>query len=331
MHAQEVVRLRVSRAGEASIGIFTGNQRAFPLLRDDLGPLTEEWVGPAVVWPQLREAVLHHLGDMQQTKSRCSIVPVQVLWRRCQPWAAAERSSRSRIPRAGLMYLWRGAHDSEDASVSRPGRLAHSRRQCRSRTCVCWSSRRFQANSIRWPLLISKMSPSDRGWKHLRWGSKAEGSAWSLVERVLHLDHPVGLEVVEASRAREPLAQQTVGVLVRAPLPRAVRVAHVDHHPRRLGQLGVPVNLLALIPRQRPTHDSGSEPIAATTAAFSASTFRNPGSGARIVKRLTRSTSVAIAAERFPMMRSPSQCPNSTRSSTCAGRSQIVVGLRIIP
>src|SRR5207245_8781960 len=33
-----------------------------PLSPEDLGPRTEEWVGPALFWPELRAAVLDHLG-----------------------------------------------------------------------------------------------------------------------------------------------------------------------------------------------------------------------------------------------------------------------------
>jgi L-seryl-tRNA(Ser) seleniumtransferase len=56
------VRRRAEASGEGSIAIFTGNQRDFPLAAEDLGPRCEEWVGPALFWPQLRAAILDHLG-----------------------------------------------------------------------------------------------------------------------------------------------------------------------------------------------------------------------------------------------------------------------------
>src|SRR5687767_2214935 len=61
-HAQEMIRRRAAGHGERSIAIFTGNQRDFTLEPDDLGPRSEEWVGPALFWPDLKAAILEHLG-----------------------------------------------------------------------------------------------------------------------------------------------------------------------------------------------------------------------------------------------------------------------------
>src|SRR3954467_8000050 len=50
---------------------------------------------------------------------------------------------------------------------------------------------------------------------------------------------------------REVLAQQPVGVLVRATLPGAVRIAEVDRHASLDPELGVLGHFRSLIPRQR--------------------------------------------------------------------------------
>ena len=55
----------------------------------------------------------------------------------------------------------------------------------------------------------------------------------------------------EVGALREVLAQQPVGVLVRAALPGAVRVAEVDLHAGVDGEPGVVGHLGALVPGQR--------------------------------------------------------------------------------
>jgi len=59
--------------------------------------------------------------------------------------------------------------------------------------------------------------------------------------------------LAEVGALREPLAQQAVGVLVRAALPGAVRVAEVDRQSGVDAQLGMLGHLAALISGQRPT------------------------------------------------------------------------------
>lgn len=68
--ADEVRRLRnaqrlaadvIAERGVDSIGIFTGNARAFPLTADDLD-LAEEWTGPGRFADRLRAAGIDHLG-----------------------------------------------------------------------------------------------------------------------------------------------------------------------------------------------------------------------------------------------------------------------------
>lgn len=59
---QKVAAERVRELGPHSIGVFTGNQRDFPLRPEDLLTLCEEWVGPGLFAEELREAAVAHLG-----------------------------------------------------------------------------------------------------------------------------------------------------------------------------------------------------------------------------------------------------------------------------
>ncbi|MGC0387650.1 MULTISPECIES: PLP-dependent aminotransferase family protein [Bradyrhizobium] len=59
---QVVAANRVRRLGPHSIGVFTGNQRDFPLKAEDLATLCEEWVGPGLFAEDLREVAINHLG-----------------------------------------------------------------------------------------------------------------------------------------------------------------------------------------------------------------------------------------------------------------------------
>lgn len=65
-HARTVIRERIGRCGAHSIGIFTGNQREFPLRPADLELMSEEWIGPALYEPELQAAVRAHLGGDEQ-------------------------------------------------------------------------------------------------------------------------------------------------------------------------------------------------------------------------------------------------------------------------
>lgn len=60
--AQRVIRTRIGERGPSSVAIFTGNQRDFLLDAADLGQSAEEWLGPAQFEPELRQAILQHLG-----------------------------------------------------------------------------------------------------------------------------------------------------------------------------------------------------------------------------------------------------------------------------
>src|SRR5215510_13255115 len=59
---QAVAADRVRKLGPHSIGVFTGNQRDFPLKPEDLATLCEEWVGPGLFAEDLREVAIAHLG-----------------------------------------------------------------------------------------------------------------------------------------------------------------------------------------------------------------------------------------------------------------------------
>src|SRR5215213_1475103 len=60
--------------------------------------------------------------------------------------------------------------------------------------------------------------------------SPAQGFAWPAIEGRSHRCKVVRAVLGQVGALREVLPQQPVGVLVRAALPRAVRVAEVDRH-----------------------------------------------------------------------------------------------------
>lgn len=59
---QRVAAERVRRLGPESIGVFTGNQREFPLRPEDLNTNCEEWVGPGLFADELRRVAIAHMG-----------------------------------------------------------------------------------------------------------------------------------------------------------------------------------------------------------------------------------------------------------------------------
>ncbi|QGZ63328.1 aminotransferase class I/II-fold pyridoxal phosphate-dependent enzyme [Paraburkholderia acidisoli] len=61
-HGQAVAAKRVKLLGAASIGVFTGNQRDFPIHADDIATLCEEWVGPGLAAEELRQVAIGHMG-----------------------------------------------------------------------------------------------------------------------------------------------------------------------------------------------------------------------------------------------------------------------------
>ncbi len=62
LQGQTVAAERIRRLGPASIGVFTGNQREFPLKIEDLDTRCEEWVGPGLYAEELRQVAIDHMG-----------------------------------------------------------------------------------------------------------------------------------------------------------------------------------------------------------------------------------------------------------------------------
>lgn len=61
-HGQTVAARRVQMLGAESIGVFTGNQRDFPIHAEDIATLCEEWVGPGLAAEELRQVAIGHMG-----------------------------------------------------------------------------------------------------------------------------------------------------------------------------------------------------------------------------------------------------------------------------
>src|SRR5215210_8216804 len=76
--------------------------------------------------------------------------------------------------------------------------------------------------------------------------SPAQGFAWPAIEGRSYRRKVVRAVPAQVGALREVLPQPPVGVLVRAALPRAVRVAEVDRHASLDPELGVLVHLRAL-------------------------------------------------------------------------------------
>src|SRR3954449_10585437 len=81
--------------------------------------------------------------------------------------------------------------------------------------------------------------------------SPAQGLSRPAVEGDRHGRKVLGAVHAEVGALWKVLAQQPVGVLVRATLPGAVRVAEGDRHARLDPELGVLGHFRSLIPRQR--------------------------------------------------------------------------------
>src|SRR5829696_5359272 len=111
-------------------------------------------------------------------------------------------------------------------------------------TVLCWvdsSGRRNRASVTGSKELVQSLGR----------GSPAQGLSRPAVEGDRHGCKVLGAVRAEVSALREVLAQQPVGVLVRAALPGAVRVAEVDLKTGVDPQAGVLAHLRPLIPGQR--------------------------------------------------------------------------------
>ncbi|WP_438311999.1 aminotransferase class I/II-fold pyridoxal phosphate-dependent enzyme [Sporosarcina sp. FA9] len=62
-NAVAMIEERVKNIGEESLFIFTGNVRNNQLKKEDLGILSEEWVGPSLFFPALKEKALLHFSS----------------------------------------------------------------------------------------------------------------------------------------------------------------------------------------------------------------------------------------------------------------------------
>src|SRR4051812_21263519 len=82
-------------------------------------------------------------------------------------------------------------------------------------------------------------------------GSPAQGLSRPAVEGDHHSGELLGAVHAEVGALWKVLPQQPVGVLVRATLPRAVRIAEVDRHASLDPELGVLGHFRSLIPGQR--------------------------------------------------------------------------------
>ncbi len=83
--------------------------------------------------------------------------------------------------------------------------------------------------------------------EHLQWGQPSVCYPWSCVQTI---GDPIELglaEHAEVGALGHVLAKRAVGVLARASLPGAVRVAEVDLHAGLCTQIGVAGHLLALV------------------------------------------------------------------------------------
>lgn len=61
VYGQRLATARLAEQGPASITVFTGNQRAFPALPDDLELRCEEWFGPGIILDELKANVIGHM------------------------------------------------------------------------------------------------------------------------------------------------------------------------------------------------------------------------------------------------------------------------------
>src|SRR5215469_6357722 len=154
----------------------------------------------------------------------------------------------------------------------------------------------------------------------------------------------------EIGAFRKILAQQSVGVLIGAALPWAVRIAEIDLDASVDLQACVLSHLSSLIPSQRLTqllrqgddrsrngvaHRLGTMPgeCGAVLQASRVPWSVMRGRCSSRVKRVIRSTKVPIAELPRPKMRSPSQWPGTARSAASAGRWLIMISgeMKVLP
>src|ERR1700687_5993601 len=88
--------------------------------------------------------------------------------------------------------------------------------------------------------------------KSLCWGFKLKGLSWPFVELTSHFVQ-IGLRVHrQVGALGKVLSQQTIGVLIRPALPRALRIAKVTVDVGRQRKSSMVRKFLAPVPGQRP-------------------------------------------------------------------------------
>src|SRR3989442_9458442 len=92
----------------------------------------------------------------------------------------------------------------------------------------------------------------------LGWFHESEGLARPVVQALGDADEIVGAQEGKVGALGHVLAEEPVGVLVRAALPGAVGIAEVDLHPGVDGEEPMARQLAALIPRER-SHQLGRQ------------------------------------------------------------------------
>src|SRR5229473_3481094 len=89
-------------------------------------------------------------------------------------------------------------------------------------------NRHRQLEGLRPKSAAGSIDRRNTGVKSLRWGFKLQGLTWPFVELTSHFVQ-IGLRVDRQIGAiGKVLSQQTVGVLIRPALPRALRIAKVN-------------------------------------------------------------------------------------------------------
>src|SRR5712675_1324135 len=120
-------------------------------------------------------------------------------------------------------------------------------RQCRLRV-------QTEKNSVRAYVFRFALAGStgrrNTGVKSLCWGFKLQGLTWSFVELTSHFVQ-IGLRVHrQVGALRKVLSQQAVGVLVRAALPRALRIAKINVDVGRQRETTMIRKFLSSVPGQ---------------------------------------------------------------------------------
>src|SRR5712671_6456788 len=89
------------------------------------------------------------------------------------------------------------------------------------------------------------------GIKSLCWGFKLQGLTWPFVELTSHFVQ-IGLRMHrQVGALRKVLSQQTIGVLIRAALPWALRIAKINVDVCRQREPSMVRKFLATVPGQR--------------------------------------------------------------------------------